>query len=69
MTEDLNISDLISLFEASKLSGLSADHLRRLVEQKRIWGVKIGRNWITSQKAVEEYIHVRHPRGPKPQKS
>lgn len=63
-----NISELISLTEASQISGLSAAHLRRLVDQKRLWGKKIGRNWVTSRSAVEEYFIQPHPRGRKPKK-
>ena len=64
-----NYSDLMSLSEASKITGLSADHLRRLVEHNQIWGIKIGRMWVTTQKTVEEYVNQKHPSGPKPKKS
>lgn len=60
------LADLISISEASTLSGLSADHLRRLVEKKAIWGLKIGRIWVTTRQAVEEYSSQKHPRGRKP---
>ena len=47
---------LISLTEAAALSGLSADHLRRLAEKGRLQAKKIGRNWITTREAVAEYL-------------
>lgn len=37
--------DLISLHDAAIFCGLSQDHLRRLVEGNKLWGIKIGRNW------------------------
>jgi hypothetical protein len=56
---------LISLAEAAELSGLSHDHLRNLVRAGIVWGVKIGRNWVTTAAAVREYVATeRHP-GPK----
>ena len=38
----ITLDDLISLSEASKLSGLSNAHLRRLVESNTLWGKKKG---------------------------
>jgi len=60
--------DLISLQEASKISGLSSAHIRRLVGEKTIWGKKIGRNWITSQQAILDYIKKDHHPGRKAKK-
>jgi excisionase family DNA binding protein len=62
------LDELISLREAAKLSGLSAGHLRLLVRRGELWGVKLGRNWVTTAKAVEEYLAQDHRPGPKPKK-
>ena len=51
-----SLEDLISLREAAELSGLSAGHLRLLASRGEIWAVKLGRNWVTTAKAVEEYL-------------
>jgi len=51
-----SLNDLISLKNAAKLSELSHDHLRRLAGQGEIWAVKIGRNWVTTEQAVNEYL-------------
>lgn len=51
-----SLNDLISLREAAKPSGLSPSHLRLLVSWGDIWGLKLGRNWVTTAKAVEEYL-------------
>ena len=48
--------DLINLKEASIISGLSSDHLRRLMEKGTIAGKKMGRDWITADFYVVEYI-------------
>lgn len=62
------LDDLISLSEAAKLSGLSPNHLRLLVSNGVIWGKKLGRNWVTTAQAVEEYIQLDRKTGPKPKK-
>ena len=56
---------LISLAEAAELSGLSAGHLRLLVGRGTVWGTKIGRNWVTTEKAVREYLEKDRRPGPK----
>ncbi len=57
---------LISLAEAAALSGLSKSHLRLLIRQRKIWGKKMGRDWLTTEAAVKQYLaSERHP-GPKP---
>jgi excisionase family DNA binding protein len=62
------LSDLIPLSEAAKLSGLSMSQLRLLVSQGEIWGVKPGRNWYTTEQAVREYLARDIRPGPKPKK-
>ena len=49
-----SLDELVSLKEAAELSGLSASHLRLLVSRGDIWGKKLGRNWVTTARAVEE---------------
>jgi hypothetical protein len=63
-----DLSELISLVEASKFSGLSTSHLRLLVSRGNIWGVKLGRNWVTTAQAVEEYLARDRRPGPKRKK-
>jgi len=57
--------ELISLQKAAKLSGLSTSHLRRLVSREEIWGMKVGRNWVTTEQAVREYLARDRRTGPK----
>jgi excisionase family DNA binding protein len=51
--------ELISLTEASERYGLSATYLRQLAIKGRLQARKIGRNWVTTPSAVEEYIASR----------
>ena len=71
MTEDENdkqpkLDKLISLSEAAEFSGLSVSFIRRLVGDGRIWGMKIGRNWITTEDAIKKYLAMDRRPGPKP---
>lgn len=56
---------LISLAEAAELSGFSKGHMRLLVSRKIIWGTKIGRNWVTTEEAVRNYLATNRRPGPK----
>jgi hypothetical protein len=49
------LRDLISLQDAAKLSGMSSSHIRLLIRQEEMWGIKIGRNWVTTELAIREY--------------
>ena len=59
--------ELITLQEATKLSGLSQRHLRLLVSQGELWGKKLGRDWFTTELAVRGYLARDRRPGPKPQ--
>jgi len=59
-------SDLISLQEAAEFSGLTPGHIRKLVREGQIEGVKIGRNWLTTREALQEYLKQERRPGPKP---
>jgi len=47
---------LIWLAEAAALAALNPSHLRRLAERGSLRAFKIGRNWVTSEEAVREYL-------------
>jgi len=51
-----DLDDLISLNDAANQSGLSPGYLRILVREGKMWGKKIGRNWVTTGEAVREYL-------------
>ena len=59
-------SKLISVAEASRISGLSASHVRKLLRDGEIEGVKIGRDWSTTEEAIRQYLKQDRRPGPKP---
>ena len=63
------LDELLSLQEAAELSGLSQPHLSLLIRQGKLWGKKIGRNWVTTEQAVREYLACDRRPGPKSKKS
>ena len=67
-TDQPSADELITLREAAELCGLSASHLRLLASRGEIWGMKLGWNWVTTAKAVEEYVARDRRPGPKPKK-
>ena len=77
MTEETNdqgskepsLDELITLHEASEISGLSVSHLRLLVRRGDIWGTKLGHNWLTTAQAVEAYVAQDRRPGPKSKQS
>jgi hypothetical protein len=72
MKNEVNISpkidELIPLREAAELSSLTQAHLALLIRKGYMWGKKIGRNWVTTARAVNEYLALGNKPGPKPQK-
>jgi hypothetical protein len=56
---------LLSLNEAAVRCGMSASHLRLLVRTGEVWGTKLGRNWVTTEAAVREYLARNIKPGPK----
>lgn len=57
--------ELITLQEAAKLSGLSYSHVRYLARENEIWAQKLGRDWFTTEKAVQKYLARDRRPGPK----
>jgi Helix-turn-helix domain len=52
----LDSEDLISLAEAAAISGLSPTHLNHLARRGLLKARKVGRNWVTTRAAVEDYL-------------
>ncbi len=63
-----SLNELISLHDAANISGLSQSHLALLIRRGELWGKKIGRNWVTTERAVKEYLAQGFRPGPKPKK-
>lgn len=64
-------SNLISVMEASQVSvsgeHLTSRHIRRLLKQKLLPGIRIGRYWYTTEEAVRDYLLTERRPGPKTQ--
>lgn len=60
------LDELIPIVRAAETSGLSKSHLALLCRTKKIWAVKMGRDWWTTQAAVNEYLARDRKPGPKP---
>lgn len=59
---------LISLTEAAARSGLSTSFLRRLCRMQVIAATKVGRDWVTTWRAVAEYLEDPQKRSHDPRK-
>ena len=59
------VEDYIPLSEASDMTGYSIDHLRRLIQKGKMRGRRIGRNYVTTQSAIQDYIASSPKPGPK----
>lgn len=55
--------ELISLAEASSIYHLGQDFLRQLALKGRLRAKKIGRNWVTTPQAIEDYLASRKKTG------
>jgi excisionase family DNA binding protein len=52
----LEYENLISLSEAASISKLSRQHLNLLARRGSLRAWKVGRNWVTTREAVEDYL-------------
>ena len=57
--DPLTIGELINLKEASEKTGFSISYLRDIAQTGRLKAKKIGRDWLTTMAAVEEYKRTR----------
>ncbi|MEK7560490.1 MAG: hypothetical protein AAB539_00865, partial [Patescibacteria group bacterium] len=46
----------LSLFDAARQRGVSRDYLRFLIFKKQLHGIKLGRNWVTTDAWLDEYF-------------
>ena len=60
--------ELIPLSEAAVISGLTPRHLNHLARNGLLPARKIGRNWVTTQTAVEAYMRDGFKRSRNPRK-
>lgn len=51
-----NLKKIISLHQASQISGYHQDYLSSLIRKKEIKGEKLGSNWFTTEEEIKNYI-------------
>ncbi len=51
-----NLRKVITLHQASKISGYHQDYLSSLIRKKEIKGEKVGGNWLTTEEEIKNYI-------------
>jgi len=59
----VDTEELLSLAELAKDSKYSQAYLSLLARQGKLSAMKLGRNWLSSKKAVDEYIAKRQRKG------
>ena len=62
------IDGYLTTAQASARFGLSAAHIRRLLEYSTLRGVKAGHDWLLEIKSIEEYMANRPRPGRKPKR-
>jgi hypothetical protein len=58
-----NLKKVVSLSQASKISGYHSDYLSALIRKGEMKGEKIGGNWFTTEEEIKNYIfkqEIRH---------
>ena len=60
--------ELIPLSEAAHIAGMTPDHLRFLARKGSLKAKKVGRDWLTTEQAVIEYLRDSHKRSRDPRK-
>ncbi len=58
-----NLKKVISLNQASKITGYHSDYLSALIRKGEMKGEKIGGNWFTTEEEIKDYIFkqkIRH---------
>ena len=60
--------ELISLSEAAAVSGMSRQHLSRLIRKGKLPATRVGKVWVTTRAAVEDYLGDEQKRSKDPLK-
>lgn len=51
-----HMTDLITSADAAEQLGYTVQHVRRLVRQGTLVGVKMGRDWVVEQSSVQDLL-------------
>jgi hypothetical protein len=55
-TAEQKMDDYISLKQAGEISGYHPDYLSSLIRSEKLPGKKIGKTWMTTEKAIRDYL-------------
>ena len=55
----------ISTTEAMQISGLSREHIQRLLRHKRVEGIKLGHDWLVFEDSLKAFTAQPRKTGPK----
>ncbi len=58
--DPLTVGELITLAEAAEYTGLHRDTLHNYAKRGRLKAKKIGKFWVTTQAALDEYLASRN---------
>jgi excisionase family DNA binding protein len=58
------VSEWISVKEAAEYTGYTESHIRHLLRDGLVKGQRFGRDWFTTQKALDEYLATNPRPGP-----
>ena len=58
-----HLHKLISLREASNISGYNPDYLSSLIRSGKIYGKKIGKSWLTTEDDIRKYLRANGNQG------
>jgi len=64
----LEDEELISISEAAVIADMTRQHVGRLVRQGKLPARKVGKVWVTTRAAVEDYLRDEHKRSKDPLK-
>lgn len=65
MVDNVPFAQLLTLAEAAQQVGISHSHLRLLARQGKIWTLKKGKLWLTTEAAIRHYLAAAPRPGPK----
>lgn len=54
--------DLLSIAQASKRTSYSPEYLSYLARKGKLAAIKIARNWVTTERAVTDYVITQQER-------
>ncbi len=67
--DNLPLRKLLTIRQAAELADFSISHITKLLQTGKIRGIQKERIWYTTEKAIKDYVAIKHKPGPKPKQS